>query len=152
MVEFRIKTDGTPVFLEVNGRFWTSLALAIYSGVDFPALLADMVKNGDVPVVCEYRKGVRCRWLLGDFRHLVEVLRGAPAGYPGKFPRRFSTVWGFLMPVQGMHHDNFSLSDPWPEVGDWLDFLRRLFSAIKRKSLTRSLPTSSGLPRTPALQ
>ncbi|HEY0386072.1 MAG TPA: hypothetical protein VGC64_08665, partial [Pyrinomonadaceae bacterium] len=37
MVEFRLREDGTPVFLEVNGRFWNSLALAVYAGADFPA-------------------------------------------------------------------------------------------------------------------
>src|SRR6185312_15491135 len=42
MVEFRERPDGTPVFLEVNGRFWNSLPLAIYAGVNFPGLLAEM--------------------------------------------------------------------------------------------------------------
>src|SRR5262249_37750643 len=31
MVEFRVRPDGTPVFLEVNGRFWNSLPLAVYA-------------------------------------------------------------------------------------------------------------------------
>jgi predicted ATP-grasp superfamily ATP-dependent carboligase len=127
MVEFRLRSDGTPVFLEVNGRFWNSLALAVYAGVDFPRLLAELGLRGDTAAGGgTYRAGVRCRWWLGDVRHLVEVFRGAPAGYPGRFPSRVKTLVDFLRPVAGTHHDNFRLDDPLPELGDWLDFLRRL--------------------------
>ena len=125
MVEFRQKADGTPVFLEVNGRFWNSLALAIYSGVDFPSLLAEVAQGRDFEPLHDYRLNVRCRWLLGDFRHLLEVMRGAPAGYPGKFPRRWQTLVQFLTPMRGMFHDNFSVRDPLPEFGDWIDFIFR---------------------------
>lgn len=122
MVEFRVRPDGTPVFLEVNGRFWNSLALAVHAGVDFPALVARLAADGDVDPVTSYRTGVRCRWLLGDARHLIEVWRGRPAGYAGRFPRRLPTLAAILTPVAGTHHDNFSLRDPLPELGDWLDF------------------------------
>jgi predicted ATP-grasp superfamily ATP-dependent carboligase len=126
MVEYRLRPDGTPVFLEINGRFWNSLALAVHAGVDFPRLLAQLALTGDAPRLSPYRLGVRCRWLLGDVRHLFEVLRGAPAGYPGRFPGRLKTLLDFLRPVSGTHHDNFRWDDPLPELGDWLDFLRRL--------------------------
>ena len=80
------------------------------------------------------REGLRCRWLLGDFRHLIEVMRGAPAGYPGKYPARLATLINFTLPVRGTFHDNFTLRDPLPELGDWLDFLfRRLLAAAKKK-------------------
>ena len=135
MVEFRIRPDGTPVFLEVNGRFWHSLALAVHAGVDFPALMAEMAEHGDVAHVGGYRTGVRCRWLLGDARHLVEVLRGPPAGFPGTFPDRRSTVREFIRPVRGTRHDNFTPTDPLPELWDWLDFgLRRVPDALRGKA------------------
>jgi len=122
MVEFRVRPDGTPVFLEVNGRFWNSLALAVNAGVDFPRLLARMAEDGDIDPVNAFEVGVRTRWLLGDARHLVEVWRGAPAGFPGKFPGRLATLAAWLTPVPGTYHDNFTLRDPLPELGDWLDF------------------------------
>lgn len=135
MVEFRICADGTPVFLEVNGRFWNSLALAVYAGADFPALLARLAECGDVEAPSGYRAGMRCRWLLGDFRHLLEVWRGAPAEFPGKFPGRLRTLVNFLFPVPGTYHDNFALRDPLPELGDWLDFsLRRLSAQLKKRA------------------
>jgi predicted ATP-grasp superfamily ATP-dependent carboligase len=132
MVEFRVRPDGLPVFLEVNGRFWNSLPLAIYAGVDFPALLAEIAERGDCNVVSTYREGVRCRWFLGDVRHVVEVWRGAPNGFPGRFPARASTLANFLLPVPGTYHDNFMLRDPLPEVGDWIDFLFRRLARRRR--------------------
>src|SRR5687768_12525047 len=125
MVEFRIREDTTPVFLEVNGRFWNSLALAIHSGVDFPLLVAQLAFEEDVKAVRDYRTGVRCRWWLGDVRHLVAVMGGRPAGFEGRFPGRMETLAAFLTPVRGTHHDNFTWDDPLPEFGDWIDFLAR---------------------------
>lgn len=136
MVEFRVTSDGTPVLMEVNGRFWNSLPLAVYAGVDFAALLAQLVEQGDLKKgPSEYREGVRCRWLLGDFRHLLEVWRGAPLGFPGAYPNRIRTLLDFLKPVRGTYHDNFQLTDPLPELGDWLDFaFRRLPARLKKRS------------------
>jgi predicted ATP-grasp superfamily ATP-dependent carboligase len=133
MVEFRVRPDGTPVFMEVNGRFWNSLPLSVYAGADFPALLAEMAERGDVTATSGYRLNVRCRWLLGDARHLIEVWRGAPEGYAGKYPGRLRATLDFLTPVVGTYHDNFMVSDPMPELGDWLDFaLRRVPSQLKK--------------------
>jgi hypothetical protein len=131
MVEFRVRADGTPVFLEVNGRFWHSLPLAVYAGADFPLMLARMAEGDDLQMAPGYRVGVRCRWLLGDFRHLVEVMRGAPPAFTGNFPTRARTLASFIFPVRGTYHDNFAVSDPLPELGDWLDFLTRRLAASK---------------------
>jgi predicted ATP-grasp superfamily ATP-dependent carboligase len=125
MVEFRLRPDGTPTFLEVNGRFWNSLALAIHAGVNFPALLVALAESGEVPLVSPYRVGVKCRWILGDLRHLAEVWRGAPAGYPRTYPRRLATLVKVATPTRGMYHDNFTWRDPLPAVGDWLHFALR---------------------------
>jgi len=126
MVEFRHHVGQRPVFMEVNGRFWTSLALACYAGVDFPALLATMAESGDVSPVAQYRTGVRCRWLLGDFRHLLEVWRGTPPGYPRPYPGPLSTLLSVITPVAGTFHDNFQWQDPLPELGDWISFAQRV--------------------------
>jgi len=128
MIEFRVRHDGVPIFLEVNGRFWHSLQLACSAGVDFPALLAAMAEFGDVEPPPPYRVGVRCRWLVGDFRHLVEVWRGRPPGYPGHFPGRWSTLLAELTPRLGTFHDSFVWHDPLPELGDWVRFAQQIRS------------------------
>ena len=134
MVEFRMRADGTPVFLEVNGRFWNSLALAVFAGADFPRLVADLAEHGECETCLEFRTGVRCRWLLGDARHLAAVFAGAPPDFPGEFPGRLATLLAVVRPVRGTLHDNFTRDDPLPEVGDWLHFLgRRLPRAIIRR-------------------
>jgi predicted ATP-grasp superfamily ATP-dependent carboligase len=119
MIEFRVRPDGSPVFLEINGRFWQSLALPIHAGVDFPRLLAELAQYGDTTGPTAYTAGVRCRWLFGDLCHLLEVWKGAPVGYPGKFPRRLPQTYAVLRPTRNTHHDNFAWSDPLPELGDW---------------------------------
>lgn len=133
MVEFRRRPDGEFVFLEVNGRFWNSLPLACYAGADFPAAVAEIAEHGDCAPITDYRIGVRCRWLSGDFRHLLAVWRGAPKGYPAVFPGRTSTLFKVLTPIPGTYHDNFQLADPLPELGDWLSILQRIFEKKRPK-------------------
>lgn len=125
MVEFRQTPGGQPVFMEVNGRFWNSLPLACYAGVDFPRMLAQMVERKDLETSGHFRAGVVCRWVLGDFRHLIEVWRGAPPGYPEPYPGRLQTLLEFVKPRPGTLHDNFQWLDPLPELGDWLNFMER---------------------------
>jgi predicted ATP-grasp superfamily ATP-dependent carboligase len=120
MVEYRKQSGSPPVFMEVNGRFWHSLPLACYAGVDFPALLAAMAEKGDIEPCHGYSYGVHCRWFLGDFRHLVEVFQGPPSGYPGIYPGKFRTLLDVLTPVPGTYHDLFQWADPVPELGDWI--------------------------------
>ena len=137
MVEFRVRPDGRPVFVEVNGRFWTSLPLAIHAGVDFPALLVKMAESGDVVSPANYCEGVRSRWFLGDVQHLVDTFAGPPAGFPGNFPKRLPTLLNFLKPVSGTYHDNFTIDDPLPEVGDWLHFAMHRIPGLFRKTKSR---------------
>ena len=131
MVEFRKQSALPAIFMEVNGRFWHSLALACYAGVDFPGLLAQMAEHGDLETVTNYQRGVRCRWVLGDVRHLVEVWKGPPRGYPGRYPGRLQTLIDFLTPVSGTRHDMFQWRDPLPEAGDWLHFSAEILRRLK---------------------
>jgi hypothetical protein len=50
-------------FLEMNGRFWGSLHLALWAGIDFPRLLLDAFHCCPLPAAVEsYSLGVRCRY------------------------------------------------------------------------------------------
>jgi predicted ATP-grasp superfamily ATP-dependent carboligase len=131
MVEFRQAPGEPPVFMEVNGRFWNSLPLACYAGADFPAWLAELAGKGDIERKPQFRSGVVCRWLLGDLRHVIAVLKGAPAGYPRPYPNRWQTMLSILVPRRGTYHDNFQWRDPLPELGDWLNFLERAFRKLR---------------------
>jgi len=48
-------------FMELNARFWGSLHLALYAGVDFPRLLLDAFFDRPNAPVIEFPAGVRCR-------------------------------------------------------------------------------------------
>lgn len=71
MIEFRVGTaDQVPYLVEINGRFWGSLALARFAGVDFPVLYASLAQGQPIEAP-EYRRGVYARYLLGDLAHLI---------------------------------------------------------------------------------
>ena len=67
----------TPYLMEVNGRFWGSLQLAVDAGVDFPRLLADAALGKEVEPVTRYEVGVRTRWWWGEVDHLVACVKDA---------------------------------------------------------------------------
>ena len=77
MVEFKVGPHG-PELMEVNGRIWGSLPLAVASGVDFPALLARLALEGEAAVPAQlgsdYRIGLRCRDLHRDLLWIAAVL------------------------------------------------------------------------------
>lgn len=77
MVEFKVGPDRKEL-MEVNGRIWGSIPLAVASGMDFPALLARLLLNGEgaVPRLLEndYRIGLRCRDLQRDALWIAAVL------------------------------------------------------------------------------
>ena len=91
MVEYKIdeRTD-IPYLMEVNGRFWGSLQLAIDAGVDFPNILVDAACGAPARPAPEYKVGVRLRWEWGDVDNLAVRLRRSasvlalPEGAPGR--------------------------------------------------------------------
>ncbi len=92
MVEFKRDASGkVPLLMEINGRFWGSLQLAIDAGINFPLLLLNMAM-GRPETVPEnnYRVGVKSRWLLGDVDQLLMRMSKSdralnlPPGTPSK--------------------------------------------------------------------
>jgi predicted ATP-grasp superfamily ATP-dependent carboligase len=95
MVEFkRDARDGVARLLEINGRFWGSLQLAVDAGVDFPHLLYRLAVDGDVEPVLTYDVGVRLRWWLGDLDQLLLRLR-----HPDRPGGRRAAIREFLAPA-----------------------------------------------------
>ncbi len=72
MVEFKVDNrDGQLKLMEVNGRFWGSLQLALDAGMNFPLLYYRLAVGEDTPTQFDYKTGVRSRWLLGDLDQLL---------------------------------------------------------------------------------
>ena len=128
MIEYKIdERTGTPYLMEINGRFWGSLQLAIDAGVDFPNLLLSVAVDGEDPSVSEYRIGVRSRWWWGDVDQLVTRLRRSAQtlALPENAPTRWQAVREFMRPGSDADRNEIlQLDDPWPFVRETIDWLR----------------------------
>ncbi len=127
MVEFkRDRRDGIFKLMEVNGRFWGSLPLALAAGADFPYALLRMLAGEPVPGYTP-RAGVRARYLRADLEHLIGVLRGAPPGWEGPFPGRLRTLGEVLADFARPGTSGFTLTldDPRPGLAELARFLFR---------------------------
>jgi predicted ATP-grasp superfamily ATP-dependent carboligase len=136
MVEFKNdERDAVPKLMEINGRLWGSLQLAIDAGVDFPALIARSAIDGTFPPQPAYRVGVRNRWFWGDVDSLLMTLRkNGPAGDRRK--SRLSAVGQFLK-LWGTNYDNPKPDDVYP----WLwETYSRAASIFGRGGIRRSQP------------
>jgi predicted ATP-grasp superfamily ATP-dependent carboligase len=134
MVEFRTDGNGRPVFMEVNGRFWGGLALALTAGMDFPLWLYRYLVDGQPPPQRPYRPGIRCRWLVGEMQRLEYLLRGTPGNDPMDRPSRLRAAWQFLEGfLSARHYDEFLFGDVRPglrELWQWTGM--RGASALRR--------------------
>ena len=71
MVEYiRDRATGRCRLLEVNGRYWGCLALAIQSGHDYPAYEWRIAHGLEPGIAAAYRVGTRSRWSGGVIRRL----------------------------------------------------------------------------------
>jgi predicted ATP-grasp superfamily ATP-dependent carboligase len=101
MVEFKQDNrDGSLRLMEINGRFWGSLQLAVLAGVDFPSIAAAIAMERSPAAPPEYRVGVRSRWLAGDLdAMLLQLFRSrARLNLPPSHPGRWSALASFLNP------------------------------------------------------
>jgi len=116
---------GTPYLIDINPRFWGSLAQAIASGVDFPYLLYRIARDGDVEPVPGFKTGVMTRWIWGDLKTLPQALRQGNNrfGFLKEYLQLFS---------RPMIYDDFCIKDPLPFFTFGLDFLGK---AIKQRTL-----------------
>lgn len=118
MVEFKMDPrDNTPKLMELNPRFWGSLALAIESGVNFPYLLYRMALGQSFTPVETYQVGVTCRWLLpGDLLHYIRNPQRS------KISKDF-----FRLSDDNLYYDIISLKDPLPALAKLLTPLTFLY-------------------------
>ena len=123
MLEFKHdRRDGIPKLLEINGRFWGSLQLAVDAGVDFPYLLYRLAVEGDVEPVLSFEKGVRLRWWLGELDYLFLRIRDCTC-----MPERMAAMLEIIRPsVQHTRSEVFRWNDPGPAVEELSQYARNL--------------------------
>jgi hypothetical protein len=121
--------------MEINGRVWGSLPLAVRSGMDFPARLAELYLYGppaEPPAESRYRVGVRARNLELDMVWIASVLRGKRR-YPFlAMPRRregLAALLGLLNPAYKF--DILSLEDPRPGLAEIVKIVGKFGGKLK---------------------
>lgn len=129
MVEFKVDQDSQrPLLMEINGRFWGSLQLAVDAGVNFPLMLLNMAM-GKTETLPEngYRIGVKSRWLLGDLDQLLMRLMkrddalNLPPGAPSKLQslKSFCRFWD-----RDMFYEVEDFDDPGPSRFEMLRYVK----------------------------
>ena len=129
MVEFKMdERDGVPKLMEINGRFWGSLQLAIDAGVDFPDILMQIAEGKTVEPNFAYKEGVKTRWFWGDVDTLLMILfksrksLNLPEGHPGRIRAvlEFLRIFG-----KDLHFEIESLDDIRPALFETSRWFRR---------------------------
>ncbi len=127
-------------FMEMNARFWGSLHLALYGGVDFPRLLLDAWRG--VPFAPpRARLGVRCRHLPDELRHVWSKVRAPELGLAAKLAAAGGLV--------ALGLDPRVRSDLWfpGDTGLFWEGLAQLGASVGRRLASRGALAAAAPPR-----
>lgn len=135
MIEFKVGEQGA-MLMEINGRVWGSLPLAVDSGMDFPGRLAALYEQPPSNRIgnpnTDYHLDVQTANIEMLLLWLLQVLSGKRTYDFLPFPARHE-----LIPVMGkmltlrLRYDVLSLRDPAPGALIPLRLLRKFFCKIK---------------------
>ena len=136
MVEFKVASDSR--LMEINGRVWGSLPLAVLSGMDFPSRLAELYvfgppPRGNAPQDTRYRVGLCAYNLDLMIKWILQVLLGRKRYGFLPFPRRrvaLRATLALLSPWQKW--DLGSFNDWRPAVAELYKIVRSLTAKVKR--------------------
>lgn len=122
MVEYKINpVTGDWIFIEINGRFWGSLPLAIASGADFPRMLYELLVDGRVNLPPPPRGDVYCRNIKRDLYWAIDNLKDRLSDRPSKFsiplPQVLREYWRLITCRE--HVDSFAVDDPSPALREF---------------------------------
>jgi predicted ATP-grasp superfamily ATP-dependent carboligase len=135
MVEFKVGNEG-PKLMEINGRVWGSLPLAVRSGMDFPARLAELYlcesRPSGVSPDTNYHIGTRSRNLQLEVVWIASVLLGRKH-YPFlPFPSRLSGLKAIFELFNPFYKfDILNLDDPKPGLAEFPKIIRFLTHTLK---------------------
>jgi hypothetical protein len=135
--------------MEVNGRFWGSLQLAIDAGVDFPHLSCQLALGHRLDLPASYRIGQRTRWWLGDLDHLLMRVFDRDGGPLEAAPSKVRAMLDFIgATAPGVRNEIVRADDVMPGCLELRHYTRDLAGAVRRRVL-RSLIRTSTAPTRP---
>jgi predicted ATP-grasp superfamily ATP-dependent carboligase len=104
-LQFILRDDGVPHLVDLNGRFYGSLALAVGAGANLPAIWAGLATDRPSRCGSQARPHVRYQWLAGDLRANCTDARGL---------RLLARALDSLGHAPGAIHGIWHASDPKP--------------------------------------
>lgn len=144
MVEFKWNpTTRAFVLVEINGRFWGSLPLAVAAGADFPGMLAELLVEGKVQQRMPYNENFYARNLSTDLQWYELVLRHqTPEKFRGIWEDKSSLITDLLRVFTLNHRfDIQSSRDPVPGIKDLArisgDYVKRIKGILQARKQFR---------------
>jgi predicted ATP-grasp superfamily ATP-dependent carboligase len=128
MVEFRYdRARRQSSLMEVNGRYWGTLALAIQAGVDFPWYQWQVAHSETPEVPASYSVGARWRWSAGYIRrwHGLAASSAKRAFRQPGVIKNLVPSWEDLSVRDAL----WDAADPIPAISEPLRQLRNLVTA-----------------------
>ncbi|MBF0507433.1 MAG: ATP-grasp domain-containing protein [Deltaproteobacteria bacterium] len=122
-IEFLEETQSKEYyFMEVNGRFWASLPLAVESGANFPYYLYGLHKNYRLDFDRHYRIGLSAHQLYRELDWFKEVVfkRNKHRAIKKEHLPTASQIVNDMIQLLSLRHkiDTFDLDDPVPGMYD----------------------------------
>ena len=141
MVEFKIDREtAEPKLMEINGRFWGSLPLAVIAGVDFPYLYYRLAQGLDVESDNGYVQGAVSRHFMSDLHNLYEVLFKRDPMRAVAYPTRRRALRNFFVLPRGCRSDVLDRRDIMPALAEVIDTGVGIYSRYRTKLQARSFP------------
>ena len=124
MLEFLRDRAGRAWFMELNGRAWGSMALALRIGLDYPAwAVRGALDPAFKPAVPPPRPDVVCRHLGREIVHFLFSLRGPTSSANVDWPRPLATLGKLLRVRRGDRWYNWRRDD-------WQVFVSDTFGTV----------------------
>jgi predicted ATP-grasp superfamily ATP-dependent carboligase len=126
MFEFKEdKEDGKLKLMEINGRFWGSLPLAVLSGVDFPYLYYKYGRGDNMMGEISFTQKASSRHFVGDVRFLWKVLFDKNQLREAFYPTKRKAFKNFILSLVGQKDDVWSSDDKKPFFYEIIDILMK---------------------------
>jgi biotin carboxylase len=135
MLEFLRDSNGTPWFMELNGRAWGSMALARRCGFEYPAWTVQAVLDPTFepqPPRVDGPRDILCRNVGLELVHLLFVARGPRSAAPMNWPTIGTTIREVFRWAPDNRFYNWNASEPAVLAADTVETLRLYIGRMLR--------------------
>lgn len=128
MIEYKFNdSNGQWALMEINGRFWGSLSLALIGGADFPFYLYQLLVKDTKVFKQKYNENIYCRdfskdllWNIINFK----ADKSDPTLSTIPITSLITEIKNVLLGRERI--DSFALDDPYPGIAEFALFMKRL--------------------------